>query len=607
MRSLLTLLTVVGLLAACGSDFEQVTEGRVGLSRTSIDFRQTQVGRSDNIQVQIENNGDGDLLIENIEIVGSSPYVQFSTGFLTFMALEYEWQQQSTAQGWVERPAFALRPQGEVQVDLVFSPDDTDVQCPSSDNCGTLRVQTNDRETPIIEIPITLNQSSGSICVDPTVVQFPDVTGGPFDGAFEITNCGAGPLEIQNVSYDGPAGVSLNESTNRAQPFSLVVGEDSTFNVTFTPDPDETYCDGEFDPEEGCTLGAVTVQSDDSQGRTVQVTLLIGGVSVPDIDVSESELEFDAAPGEPDTQTVDVSNTGGANLTWNVRIDPSTVRDQFSVEIDGTAVSAAGQQADPLAPGNTSTVAITLDPEDTETIRGQLVITSLNDPDERQTQVDLFAGEPVPELTVDPTQIYFGAVAPDSQATLSFVMTNTGRAPLNISSTTIIQSTEFSLDPDPTGMSVPAGDTLTIDVVYDRPLDDLSGLDHGVLTINSNALAPNDVYSINIFAYHETGALPPTCELTVTPEEPFAVDETITLDGAGSTAPEGGTLTANPHGWVITARPDGSAAELSANFGERVTLVPDESGTYSVLLTVTSTVGEGVTTQCQLERNLFVE
>jgi hypothetical protein len=602
------LATAAASLAVGCSDFAQVQEGEVSVSVERIEFAQTQIGRSLNRQFSIENLGDGDLSIENIEIVNASPYITFSTSFLTLMATENDWRQATGAQTWEQHPAFPLRPSDEIQVDVVFQPISTDLECPNStgSECGEIVITTNDRERPVVRLPIALNQSSGTILVDPTVLRFPDITGGPYDAEFTITNAGSGPLSGIEVNAPSVAGLTIAENSNRVQPFTLGIGEDSEFTVTFQPDSAVAYCGEEFDPEEGCTLGAITISSDDAQGRVIQITLLVGGVSVPDIDVSTDELVFDAAPGAPDTQTLDVSNTGGANLTWNVRIDPPEVRGAFAVEIDGTAVSASGAQAPALAPSNTATVALTLDPPDESSVRGELVITSLNDPDERVTIIDLFAGEPAPELEVTPTQLFFSGVALGESAELDFVISNPGRGTLNILNAVFSQSTEFSTDPSLVGVTIPAGGQLPVTVTYDRPDDDFAGVDIGVLTISSDALPPNNEFRYNMFAYHEDEALPPVCDIQVTPAEPYAVDTVITLDGTGSEPPEDGELVANPHSWTLSALPEGSGASLSATFGETVTLTPDIAGTYTVLLTVTASIGESAQTQCQLSRNLLV-
>jgi len=70
--------------------------------------------------------------------------------------------------------------------------------------------------------------------------------------------------------------------------------------------------------------------------------------------------------------------------------------------------------------------------------------------------------------------------------------------------------------------------------------------------------------------------------------------------------PGGGSFSANPFSWVLSARPPSSRAELSTAFGAQTTLTPDVTGTYIVLLTVTATIDVTTSTQAQHSINLLV-
>lgn len=57
----------------------------------------------------------------------------------------------------------------------------------------------------------------------------------------------------------------------------------------------------------------------------------------------------------------------------------------------------------------------------------------------------------------------------------------------------------------------------------------------------------------------------------------------VTLDGTGSTTPNGGTLS---YAWTLTTKPDGSAAVLSDATGSKPSFTPDKPGDYVVDLVV---------------------
>jgi hypothetical protein len=234
------------------------------------------------------------------------------------------------------------------------------------------------------------------------------------------------------------------------------------------------------------------------------------------------------------------------------------------------------------------------------------VITS-TDPDEGTVIVDIFGGSPAPEIEVFPNQLFFPVVSPGEAATLQLMVMNIGRVELNIATAIITMSENFVLDPDLNGMAIPANTRQPVSVSYNRPVGGGAGLQQGTLTITSDALEPNNTYIVNLFAYNGPDALPPVADIAVTPGEPYSVGETITLSGAGSTPPEGGTLMSNPYNWVLLGAPSGSEASLSNDYLETTTLVPDLPGTYTVMLTVTASISATVTTQGQTTHNLYVE
>ncbi|MCA9564691.1 MAG: choice-of-anchor D domain-containing protein, partial [Myxococcales bacterium] len=598
--STLTLLASLAALpslnAACGDDsLAQVTSGDVAVSRENIEFQQTQLNRSTNTQIAIVNNGDGDLIVNNIEIRNASPYIRFSQQSLRDLSVEYDWRQGSTAQSWESHPGFPIRPLSELQIDLEFQPSSTNLECPASNvapRCGELVIATNDRDTPTLTIPIRLNQSSGSVDVTPTVIDFPGLDGGPYDGSFTVTNRGAGDLTVTDVLFPNIAGLTFQEASNRQAPYSLAPSANSTYNLEFQPDGVTEYCGTEWQPGDICTLGSVTVLSDDSQGQTETVTLRIGGGSTPDIDVDPTALEFDVTPGSSETLTVDVGNTGGASLNYSVRIEPASVRDLFAIEVSGTALSAAGASAPAVLPGNEAALEITLTPDSEDAIAADLIIDAPSDPDEPQVVVDLYNGAPIAEAVAEPTSLVLPDVEPENSSTRQFTLSNLGRGTFNIATATFSggAASEFSLGTNLAGESIAPGGRLLVTVSYDRPAEDVDARDLATLTITGdNALG--DI-TVSLTAVHDVDVLPPNAVINVTPSSSYVVGEEISFDASATTATTG-ELASNPFRWVISQAPGGSSATLSANSGTPVTLTPDVAGEYRVLLTATAVESNG--------------
>ncbi|MBN1945453.1 MAG: choice-of-anchor D domain-containing protein [Bradymonadales bacterium] len=593
----------------CGSEYGQVSEGDISVTLNTLVFPQTRVGGAGrNVQFSIRNSGDGPLLIQNIEIVDSSPYIAFSSSFLIELATRYDWRAAVGGQSWTAHPPFTLEAGREIQVDVLFNPETTDTNCPGGDtqNCGEIIISSNDRDEPTVLVGIRLEQSAGLISVDQTVVRFPSTTGGPYLEDFTISNQGSGPLTIQEVTDPGVAGVTMTETSSRSEPYTLEPGAEAVYRVQFAPQAEVEYCPEPVDPS-GCTLGEIEITSDDANGTVVTVILKAGGVGAPDIAVSTTELVFEAEVGNTDTQTVDVTNEGESNLNWNLRIDPQEDRSLFSMKVGSTTYSTSGAQMSALAPSNSRTVELTFTPADDSSVHSTLVITSTNDPDEPYTYVHLYGGAPAAELEAYPSQLFFPVIEPGTSAILQLLLTNNGRATLHIESGTITSSDNFSLDPVLTGMEIAPGGGETVEVSYNRPTEGGTGLQQGTLTIVSDALWPNDNLVISLFANNGETALPPTAVITVTPSEPYSVDQSITLDAGSSTPPEGGELVTNPYSWMLMAAPLGSRAYLSNTYMQTTTLTPDLEGTYTVMLTVTAALGPTVTTQAQVTRNLYVE
>ncbi len=74
---------------------------------------------------------------------------------------------------------------------------------------------------------------------------------------------------------------------------------------------------------------------------------------------------------------------------------------------------------------------------------------------------------------------------------------------------------------------------------------------------------------------------PPTPSISVSPSSSVATGTQVTVDGSGSTDPEGGTIS---YTWNLTSTPSGSSAMLSSTSSAQSNFTPDVAGSYTVEL-----------------------
>lgn len=607
LLSALVALSGLALFAACNNDsFEIVDEGDMRcvepceMRFTTVDPTRPNVSE---IKLTVQNVGRGDLTIQSVSLVDTSPLVRFGdTTSLNYFD-RGGWELNADGHTFTRPDPIILGPQEMLEVELTFGPAENGGQtlCPSGDPrfCGSVVIESNDRneEDATVTVPIDINLGSGRIAVTPSEVSFPEPQpGSTFVEQFRVSNTGTGVLTITGI--DNPDETLRIESASLL-PFPIQVAPNlyHDFDVTWSPTSTDALDT------------AIVIRSDDGSSPSTGLRLRSGAGTSADLDVTPCDIVFDEPiVGEANTVNFDVSNIGGAAMTWSVTLTefaPNDARNEFSLTRAGATGDVQGNQ-DSIAPDGSRTYGLVYTPTAERSVAGRLRFSGNFGSTE---YCDFRAGPAAPQIDVLPNRLFWGGVEQGESDTRSFVVYNNGRATLDVTGISLTEQgdtvEEFSLDPaDAGGFSVPAGGSHRVVVTFTRDTTDVGGPDTASVRIDHNDPLLASVL-VQLEANHDNTTLPPTCDIVVDVAEPYSVGQTVTLDASGSTLADG-TEWASPNRfqWTV-ALPDGSATSLSDEFGDTTSITFDVAGTYQVGLLGTAQIGAQAV-NCELLRNLLV-
>lgn len=608
-------------LAGCGDDITRTFESAFECVENpcAIKFENLQPRRSKTAEATIRSVGDAPLEITSIRLEGGSDKLRFSDQMIVALS-QYGWAQGTPEAGatnpttWVDRDgnptdaasAIELAPETFIVIGLSLTPTASgETGCPANGtgDCGTIIVQTTARENPEIRIPVVVDSQSGRPVISPSTLDFaPAVAGIRQQRELTVTNSGTGPLQITSITGVGtPSTLSWVESTNRPLPLLIGQGLSATYNVAWTPASDGESLAGT----------SLLFETNAVTNGTIGVGLTSSGTGEADINVSSTSVDFgETTVGTLVAESFDICNRGGATLTWTINsagFSPADVGAEMRIatgaDTGAETLALGGEQT--LASQQCATLFVQYTASANRTVTGNFDIVS-NDPQTGNIRLTVSAGPAAPFLGVSPTQLYFSGSNAGSTTQLSFVLTNSGRANLEVTGINKSQDrdSEFTTD-----LVLPAtlapGEARRVIVTYARAVSDSASVDNGRLDLVTNdPRATGAGGTIFLFAYHEDGVLPPQCSMSLAPAEPYRVGDILSLDASNTILPVGGTFTAAPYLWSLVP-PAGSAAEIANPFSAVTTLLFDAPGDYAIGLTAAAIAG-GQTTNCDQWRTITV-
>ena len=118
-----------------------------------------------------------------------------------------------------------------------------------------------------------------------------------------VSNVGPAALEITEITSD-----NLNFILDYDYAGSILnTNEELVFNVTFSPTNVEQY------------TGNITIISNADNQATLVIPVSGQGSIAPQVTYNPNEYQIAMSVGETITETLELSNTGGNNLTWNIK------------------------------------------------------------------------------------------------------------------------------------------------------------------------------------------------------------------------------------------------------------------------------------------------
>lgn len=403
----------------------------VHLPQESHDFGPVLVGESLTWNLPVNNFGDADLILINPTFSDTSFYFAPSVTFPR-----------------------TIVPGGTAQLPVIFAPNNRQIYA------ETVSLQTNDLETPTIQVSLQGSGLAPEISADADSHDFGEVTlPDSTTWTLTITNTGNATLNFTDISSDNPVftvdstppTTAFKTQRNRSLrdlPETLEPGQSVDLIVTFTPD------------EIGEHTGTLTITSDALQNPIFAIDLIGLGLGA-DIEVAEMTHEFgQIRVGNATQWEFFVHNTGNDTLL---------IMDAIS-DMDAYTVSIADDMFPLIIPAMDSVeAAVTFAPPEAGDFLATITILS-NDLVQPELMLAVNGTGVEPDIAFPVTEYDFGEV--DESADWEMWIYNVGGYPLTVDAVTssdnrftVTQLTDPQIAPNDSGsvmvtFTPQAGDTL---------------------------------------------------------------------------------------------------------------------------------------------------
>jgi Abnormal spindle-like microcephaly-assoc'd, ASPM-SPD-2-Hydin/Protein of unknown function (DUF1573) len=321
---------------------------------------------------------------------------------------------------------------------------------------GSVSVSSNAPTSPnVATLAGTGVAASVTISPSPSSLSFGSVSAGSSSSkSVTITNGGNSNVTLSQVTVSAKdvsaSGISM--------PMTLTPGQNASLNVAFSPSASESV------------TGNVTVTT--TQGTSAVIAVSGSGTQAA-LALTPSSVSFgNVTVGAPNSQTIQISNTGTAVLTIS----------QLSVTGTGFSTSSVGLPLS-INPGAASTFNVQFAPQSAGSASGSVSLVS-NAPNSPSVLALSGAGiAATTTISLSSNSLNFGSVNTGSSAQQNVTITDTGNANVTISQIGVTGS-GYSLTGAGTPVTLSPNQTLTFTVHFSPSS---AGTDNGSVSIVSNA------------------------------------------------------------------------------------------------------------------------
>jgi hypothetical protein len=374
-----------------------------------------------------------------------------------------------------------------------------------------------------------------------------------------LSNAGSGTLAISSIAISGANASSFNIVTDNCGA-TLAPGANCSVTVGFTAITAGTY--------------TATLTATDNATSITQTVALTGTVNgIPAATLTPTSLTFSTVPGKTAaTQTATLSNTGTAALSISSIAIIGANASSFSIGSNTCGSS--------LAVGATCTITVGLTATTVGSYSASLVATDNASPSTQAVPLSgTVAGTPVASLT--PATLTFSANAGTTPAAQTATLTNTGNAPLSITSIAFSGTSAAAFSQTSTcGVSLAAGASCTLSITF-TSANAGSFTASAVVTDNSGSSSAGTSTPVTQSVALSATAIsvtPPDFTLAATPSTQSSYrGRTVTY-----TVQIGSLLSTSPFTGTVSLAATGLPAGASASFAPP-TVVPGTQAASSVL------------------------